>query len=341
MINKFVHQLSLTQMLSDTLWELHCAGHFGYESYREQFELTEPVEKIQSALRAAKTSLDWWRALTTELRVKHASLNICVLRQLGALLRALESLPADEPIASFATSDDPIAVTLCGELGAIACLVAPGLDAGPAGVLGEAAAAMAHAWRQTAGIMLVPPSEGFKDAMAKVQLQRLALALDAALEVIPRRVRPASRDLIAAAGRNVASRAHEQDVTSSPLEDGAFEHGRLPSGIHLVCAEADASALQLLLSACVHHGALPERESALLCWEGGDLEEVALVGFEPWNTGETLSHDLLTDLLSRPPWHSAYLLHPPVGWCRSVFLWRGCAALCPRRGRCPQARGAA
>ena len=35
-INKFVHQLSLIQILSSTLWDLHEAGHFGFQSYSVQ-----------------------------------------------------------------------------------------------------------------------------------------------------------------------------------------------------------------------------------------------------------------------------------------------------------------
>eukprot|EP00966_Prymnesium_polylepis_P299896 6930528-Prymnesium_polylepis.7 len=223
-----------------------------------QFELIEPLEALQSALQTAKASLTWWNGLTAALRAKHHSLNVCTLRKLGPLLCALESLPS--AMVSGTERD-----ALCAELQAITSLVAPGLDDGPAGALREATTALISSW-QTAQ-STVSQDATSADIVVRGQLQCLAESLDAALCFIPRRFRPASRSSLIAAASGHAL-APESD-SNSPGEQGP-----LPSGMHLACAETDVSALQLLLSACVHHGALPERESALLCWEGSNLEEL-------------------------------------------------------------------
>lgn len=264
-INKFVHQLSLLQMLSATLWELHEGGHVAYQSYTWCCELAAPVEDIQDALDAAKTSLGWWKGLVAELRAKHASLNVCLLRHLFPLLRVLEAMPAGgeslaaECEASRTREEVQVQQELQVALFEITSVFAPGLHDG----LAKATAALADAWRQTAVLSPPEPScDPSPDGLAGLRLRRLAIALDAALCVVPRRVRrPATCKLTATSG--AAANAVESDGS---LHD---EQGScLPSGIHLACAENGVSALQLLVSACIHHGALPERESALLCSDG-------------------------------------------------------------------------
>lgn len=263
-ISQFVHQLALIQLLSDTLWSLHRSGHFGYDAYQTHFELTQPAVAIHDALQAAKASLAWWDQLVVEVRGKYNSLNVCMLRQLTPLFHLLEAMPP-------ANSDDiALMVGLQAALGETINLVAPQmLNAASSAALEAATVALADTWRRTCHHLSaeLQPAPTRKDHLAQVQLHRLAESIDAALLLIPRRVRPVSRGLV---GIAAAHQPVEEDG-ERVLEGVA---GPLPGGVHLACAEAEVSALQLLVSACVNHGALPERESSLLCWEGSDLEEI-------------------------------------------------------------------
>ncbi|KAL1512226.1 hypothetical protein AB1Y20_005488 [Prymnesium parvum] len=256
-INKFVHQVSLMQMLSTTLWELRCAGHFGFLSYAMTFELADDVVSIQSALEASKASLSWWRALTAELRHEHSCLNICTLLQLSPLLNALHESLGEE--GKGRVKD---------ELHDIVQLISPGFnDATSGGAVSDAAAVLLQAWvsASKAEPCASSTAQDAKDAFAERQLRRLAAALDEALLLIPTRIRRVNRS-------SLNDPVPEQDRLNALPEDGA--HGELPSGVHLVCAETDASAYQLLFAAFVHHGALPEGHSAFLCWEGSTREEL-------------------------------------------------------------------
>jgi len=292
-IDAFVEQFGLMRLLAAALWALHEAGHGAYAQYDVSFPLLMPPEAIHAAVLGARASLRWWEAVVSQLRREHYFLNFAPVKELQALPATLASKHGSAAAAEAAAraalgrlvASDATEEQLAAQVATLREVRARGTDWQPPPAVHEVACRGAAADAAEAdesvtssacasgalGATVTGVGAAALDEGAAVQLKQLGLALDAALEsLVPRR-----RQLTAASGGAAEASSSLATAAGQPSEEagGAPAGEELPPGLHVMCAEGGAGVVEVVVSAYVRRGVLPEREELFVCGREAELEE--------------------------------------------------------------------